>query len=260
MPAPSSVFDESIDRWRTENGRPWMRLKTKIGLHNLQKHLPGTSLRILDAGGGSGCDAIPLARDGHRVELLDYSPEMLKAAGENAKREGLLENIRFHQADALALEKSFPQPAFDAVVCHNVLQFANDPQNLLGGLARTLLPGGILSLISGNPDTIPYRAAFYAGDLDEAFRRIGVRSYPHQFFQTSVTEYSAEEIREMLPDAGLAFEARYGIRCLADYWGVEEAKSKPEVQAGLERLEYELTGRYPYFLLARFWQIIARKA
>jgi hypothetical protein len=74
-----------------------------------------------------------------------------------------------------------------------------------------------------------------------------------------VTQYSADEIRDMLPAAGLTFTAAYGIRCLTDYWGDNETKSKPDVWASLKRLEFALTDRYPYTLLARFWQIIARK-
>jgi len=259
MNTPPSVFDDSIDRWLAENDLPWMKFKTEIGLSNLRKHLPGKSLRILDAGGGSGGDSIPLAREGHHVDLLDYSTEMLKVAGEDATRAGLLEKIRFHQSDVSDLERVFPRPEFDVVVCHNVLQFTGNAQSLLGNLANTLVAGGILSLISGNRYTIPYRAAFYSKDLDEAFRRIDARTYPHVLFKTTVTEYSAEEIKEMLPGAGLAFDAQYGIRCLADYWGDTETKTKPEVRAKLEKLEYALTGRYPYNLLARFWQIIARK-
>ncbi|OGO08115.1 MAG: hypothetical protein A3K46_01075 [Chloroflexi bacterium RBG_13_60_9] len=126
-------------------------------------------------------------------------------------------------------------------------------------MTKTLVPGGILSLVSGNRYTIPYRTAFYARDLDQAYLQIGSRNYRHFFFNTEVTEFSADEIREMLPGAGLAFEAHYGIRCLADYWGDNEAKLRPEVWEKIVKLEYALTDKQPYNLMARFWQIIARK-
>jgi S-adenosylmethionine-dependent methyltransferase len=259
MNTPSSVFDESINRWIKENSLPWMKLKTELGLSNLRKHLPGKSLRILDAGGGSGFDSIPLAREGHQIDLMDYSAEMLKVAQKDVEREDLQDRIRLHQADISRLDRIFPRPEFDAVICHNVLQFIGDPQNLLPQMAKILAPGGILSLISGNRYTIPYRTAFYAKDLDQAYRQIGSRNYQHFFFNTEVTEYSADEVREMLPGAGLAFEAHYGIRCLADYWGDNETKLRPEVWEKIVRLEYALTDKQPYNLMARFWQIIARK-
>ncbi len=259
MDTPASAFDESIDRWIAENDLPWMKLKTEIGLNNLKKHLPAKSLRILDAGGGNGYDAFPLARDGHQIDLADYSAEMLRAAREDAQYKDLQGKIRLHQTDVMEIDRIFPQPQFDAVVCHNVLQFVGDVPNLVSRLAKTLLPGGILSLISGNRYTIPYRAAFYAKDLDEAFVKINVRAYPHAWFKATVTEYTADEIKEMLPGTGLAFEAYYGIRCIVDYWGDDETKKNPDVRAKLEKLEYALTDKYPYNLLARWWQIIARK-
>jgi SAM-dependent methyltransferase len=110
MNTPPSVFGDSIQRWIAENDLPWMKLKTEIGLSNLRKHLPKKPLSILDAGGGSGCDSIPLAREGHRVDLVDYSEEMLNAARENTEREGLQENIRFHATDVTQLDRVFPQP------------------------------------------------------------------------------------------------------------------------------------------------------
>jgi S-adenosylmethionine-dependent methyltransferase len=259
MNTPHSVFDESIDWWIAENDLPWMQLKTEIGLSNLRKHLPQKTLRILDAGGGSGADSIPLAHEGHSVDLADYSEEMLKTAKANAEREGLADRIRLHAGDVMQLERIFPESQFDVVLCHNVLQFVADVPKLLSMLSKVILPGGILSLISPNRYSMPYATAFLFKDLDEAFRQIDARTYQHRFFKTTVTEYSAEEIQALLPDAGLAFDAGYGIRCLSDYWGDNETKSKPEVWEKIGRLEYTLTDKSPYNLLARFWQIVAHK-
>lgn len=177
MNSPPSVFDDSIQRWISENDLPWMKLKTELGLSNLRKLLPKKPLRILDAGSGSGCDSIPLAREGHCVDLVDYSEEMLKAAKENAGREGLHENIRFHAKDVTQLDRVFPQPQFDAVLCHNVLQYVGDVPRVLSALGKTLAPGGILSLISANRYGIPYRTAFLDKNFDEALRQIDARTY-----------------------------------------------------------------------------------
>jgi S-adenosylmethionine-dependent methyltransferase len=259
MNTPASVFDNSMEQWLKDNELPWMKLKTELGISNLRKHLPGKSLRILDAGGGSGYDALPLAREGHRIDLVDYSEAMLKAARTGAEREGLQENIRFYQVDVSILDQLFPQPAFDAVVCHNVLQFVGDVPSLLSVLSHSLTSGGILSLVSPNRYSMPYRNAFLDKDLDEAFRQIGSRNFRNMIFNTVVTEYSVEEIRDMLPTAGLEYVAHYGIRCFADYWGDNETKLRPEIWEKIEKLEYALSDKEPYNLLARFWQIIARK-
>lgn len=259
MNTPHSVFDESIDRWIAENDLPWMKLKTEIGLSNLRKHLPHKPLHILDAGGGSGVDSISLARDGHRIDLADYSEEMLKAAKVNVAREGLADKFRFHAVDVTEIDRTFTRPRFDVILCHNVLQYVADVPCLLSMLSTVLLPGGILSLISPNRYCIPYATAFLEKDLDKALGQIGARTYQNRMFHATVTEYSAEEMRAMLPDAGLNFDAEYGIRCLSDYWGDNETKSKPEVWEKLKKLEYALTDKYPFNLLARFWQVVAHK-
>jgi S-adenosylmethionine-dependent methyltransferase len=259
MDTPSSAFDDSIERWVAENDLPWMKLKTEIGLSNLQKHLPHGPLRILDAGGGSGADSIPLAREGHRVDLLDYSPEMLRVARADVERAGLQEKIRFHIAEVSQIGGIFPQPQFDAVVCHNVLQFVADVPKLLTALSKVLRPGGILSVISTNRYSMPYATAFLFHDLDAAFQQIDGRTFENLIFHTAVTQFAPEEICAMLPDAGLSFDAHYGIRCVGDYWGDNETKSKPEIWEKIVKLEYALTDRYPYNLLARFWQIVAHK-
>jgi len=260
MNTPASAFDNSMEQWIKENNLPWMKLKTDLGLSNLRKHLPGKSLRILDVGGGNGYDAIPLAREGHRIDLVDFSTEMLKAARTCAEDAGLEQIIQFHQADVTELERLFPQPGFDAVVCHNVLQFVVDAPGLIRQMAAVLISGGFFSLISPNRCSLPYRKAFLDKDLDEAFRQIGSRNFRNTIFNTEMTEYSFEEIRDMLPAAGLEFVAHYGIRCFADYWGDNETKLRPEVWEKILKLEYALTDKEPYNLLARFWQVIARKS
>jgi hypothetical protein len=57
----------------------------------------------------------------------------------------------------------------------------------------------------------------------------------------------------------LNFDADYGNRSLSDHWGDNETKSKLEVWEKLKKLEYALTDKYPYILLARFWQVVAHK-
>ena len=64
---------------------------------------------------------------------------------------------------------------------------------------------------------------------------------------------------ELLEHAGLIHEANYGIRCMIDYWGDNEQKCDPAIFQQLEALEFALTDRHPYKLLARHFQVIGRK-
>ena len=61
MPATPTAFDNHIEQWIEEQGKPWGSLRYKLTQANLAKHLSAGPLRILDAGGGNGLDSIPLA-------------------------------------------------------------------------------------------------------------------------------------------------------------------------------------------------------
>lgn len=71
---------------------------------------PASDLRVLDAGTGSGCIAIALARAMHfpEVTAFDISPAALDVARENAT--ALKARVRFVEADMLALDHSLPGP------------------------------------------------------------------------------------------------------------------------------------------------------
>ena len=59
---------------------------------------------IVDVGTGSGCIALSLAaeRPDAEVHAVDVSSAALLVARENARRQGLVHSIRFHEADLLA--------------------------------------------------------------------------------------------------------------------------------------------------------------
>src|SRR5262245_18817736 len=69
----------------------------------VRRHLPDTSLRILDVGGATGAHAEWLAADGHRVELLDVVPEHLDQARELAEDNPNL-TVSFGDARALPVQ------------------------------------------------------------------------------------------------------------------------------------------------------------
>jgi release factor glutamine methyltransferase len=76
---------------------------------------PGSLLRIVDVGTGSGCIALALAKELPDAEIhaTDISPAALEIARTNAARHQLEKHIRFHQTDLL---QGFDHEAFDFVV------------------------------------------------------------------------------------------------------------------------------------------------
>ena len=77
MPITPNEFDDKISNWNMEIDLPWQKLKYELGQTNLARHLNQSQMRILDAGGGNGIDAISFAIKGHNVDIVDYSQEMI---------------------------------------------------------------------------------------------------------------------------------------------------------------------------------------
>jgi S-adenosylmethionine-dependent methyltransferase len=60
------VFDHHLAQWQEWCEAPWGRLRFNVVGETLRRQAAelGTSLRVLDVGGGDGRDALPLALSG----------------------------------------------------------------------------------------------------------------------------------------------------------------------------------------------------
>ena len=114
-------------------------------------------------------------------------------------------------------------------------------------------------MVSLNRHSIPYKTAFFEGDLEKALDQLDTRTVKVYLFDATVYCYTAEEAADLLRQVGLVVKGDYGIRCVGDYWGSNEQKLDPEIYGHLARLEAALAERHPYKLLARFFQVVASK-
>ncbi len=136
----------------------------------------GSALDVLDLGGGTGGDAVRLARLGHRVTVVDPSPDALASLARRAAesdledegRDGSVEGaVTGVLGDAADLDEHVESGSFDLVVCHGVLEHVDDPGQAVGAAAAALRPGGHLSVaVAGRLGAVVARAL--AGDFAEA--------------------------------------------------------------------------------------------
>jgi ubiquinone/menaquinone biosynthesis C-methylase UbiE len=127
----------------------------------------GPKTRVLDVACGTGIVARTVAGrvgPGGRVAGIDANEGMLQVAGRCARQEGLTA-IEWYQSDVSCMP--FSPGEFDAVLCHQGLQFFPDKIAALREMARVLAPGGRLALgVWGRPDRCPYVIAV-SGVLEE---------------------------------------------------------------------------------------------
>jgi SAM-dependent methyltransferase len=95
---------------------------------------------VLDAGCGTGENALYLASQGHEVWGLDFVPVAIERATTKAKERGL--SVHFHVADALKLDQL--NRSFDTVIDSGLFHVFSDEERpiYVRGLAHVLRPGG----------------------------------------------------------------------------------------------------------------------
>jgi ubiquinone/menaquinone biosynthesis C-methylase UbiE len=104
----------------------------------------GTLGRLLDIGTGTGRIAELLADRSAHVVALDKSTEMLRLA--RARLQSFPpQKVELVQGDFAALP--FGEDAFDTVVLHQVLHYAQEPAQALAEAARVCRPGGRIAVV-----------------------------------------------------------------------------------------------------------------
>ena len=116
-----------------------------------------TALDIVDVGAGTGGFAVSIASLGHRVTVVDPSPDALAAARWRAAEAGV--TLTDVQGEAVDLPALVGEPGTagadagagaDLVICHNVLEYVDAPDAALAAVARVLRPGGTVSVLAAN--------------------------------------------------------------------------------------------------------------
>ncbi len=253
------TFNHAINAWKDEQNTPWFRLRYTTIRTNLLRHIGDKPLHILDAGGGNGIEALSLAALGHTITLVDFSAEMLTDARQRADAAGLSDRLIVHEADLGGLPNLFPNTTFDVVLCHNVLQYVSDPKPMLANIAALVRPGGLLSVVSQNRYGETYLAALLQNDLHKALAQLDATTIETTLFKVPVHRFTGEEMIMLLSDLGCPSADQYGVLCVCAYIANNALKYDLSFFAELERLELALTARYPYYLTARFFQVIASK-
>ena len=128
---------------------------------------PGRAPRVLDVGGGSGAWAVPLARAGCSVAVVDPSPNALAALRRRARDAGVDELVTAVPGEVDTLAEVAPLGEADLVLGHGLLEVVDDVPAAVRALARAATPGGALSvLVAGRFAAVLARTL--AGRLAEA--------------------------------------------------------------------------------------------
>ena len=178
-------------------------------LERMRARHPDRAPLILDVGGGTGAWAVPLARYGCAVTVVDNSPDALAALHRRASDAGVDSMVTAVQGDVDALTDVVPPGGADLVLGHGLLEVVDDAGAAVAALAQAAAPGAAVSvLVAGRYAAVLARTL--SGKLGEA---MAVLSDPHGRFGTDDglrRRLDAAELRGLLEAAGLDVEVLQG--------------------------------------------------
>lgn len=258
--ADSERFQTGADKYAAYLETPEGRLRSDLTFDNLQDFIPlqaNGSLFALDVGCGTGMTAVRLARLGIHVTLLDSSQAMLDIAQRTVREARVTEKIAPQLGDAEQFANLFEARSFDVILCHNILEYVDDPDAVLLCAARSLRDSSsILSVLVRNRAGEVLKAAVQSGDLAAAENNLRADWAQESLYGGRVRLFTPNGLRTMLTEASLVAIAERGVRVLADYLPSRISRNA-EYERILE-LERKLGSRPEFAAVARYTQCFAR--
>jgi len=159
--------------------------------------VPATARRVLDIGCGAGALGA-LLKSQRAVEVVGVEMHPTSAA---AARQGLDQVI---EADVEDPNVSFPEGAFDCVICADVLEHLRQPGAVLAKIRRWLTPDG--RLVASVPNVRHHSVIASLLDGNWTYESAGLLDQDHLRF------FTRRELEKLLDRCGFAVESWQALR------------------------------------------------
>ena len=254
-------FQSDAGKYAAYLETPEGRLRLDLTFANLQEFLPvqpfPNSLCALDLGSGTGAGAVRLARLGVHVTMLDSSLAMLDIAKRAALEGGVSEQVTLRHSDATELSSLFNAGSFDVILCHNILEYIDNPGAVLRGAARVMRsPSAILSVLVRSQAGEVLKAALQTGDVTAAEGALTAHWGEDSLYRGKVRLFTLDGLEAMLTEASLTVVAQRGVRVAADY--LPSHVSRTAAYERIFALESKLGKRREFAAVARYSHWLAR--
>ena len=223
----------------------------------LAEHIPAPPASVIDVGGGAGHQAVPLARRGYEVTILDPSRTMLREARRRLASEGdeVGRGVRLVEGGGEEAPRALDGETFEVVLCHGVLMYLEDPRPMVRALAAVARPGAVISVLAKNASALAmrsalegrYKDALAALEADRDLGRLGAVTRGDK----------VEELAALVERSGIEVVRWYGVRVFTDH--LDNRPPGSDLPDILE-LEWEAGRRDPYRSVARLFHLVGRKS
>lgn len=175
----------------------------------------GGTGEILDLGGGTGGLAVQLAAAGHRVTVVDPSPDSLAALARRADETGTADRVTGIQGDATGLPALLAPDSLDLVLFHDVLEVVDDPVGAVRAGLALLRPPGLVSLLVTNR-VAAVAARIAAGRVSEARHMVSDPAGRTGPSDPLARRFTVDELQTLVTRAGLRLRRLHGVRVFSD--------------------------------------------
>jgi S-adenosylmethionine-dependent methyltransferase len=234
--------------------------RTAVVWSALEPTLGSGPLDVLDIGGGTGGLAVRVGELGHRVTVVDPSPDALAALARRAREHDV--EVAGLQGELAGLLDVVEPASADLVLCHGVLEVVDDPADALATLARVLRPDGMLSLLVAQRYAAVVARAM-AGHFQQALALLdaspGAGRRPAESPGRSGRRYTRDELTGLVQQAGFVPDAVHGIRVFTDLVPGSLLDLEPGATAALVELEQAVSTRPEYLSLATQLHLLAHR-
>lgn len=213
-------------------------------------------MHVLDIGGGTGTMSVRVAKMGHRVTVVDPSPDALAALDRRAHESNVAEQVTGIQADLADLPSLLGDTIVgpvDLVLCHGLLGLLSDHAQALRTIGSALRPGGHLSLVVGQRHAAVLARAM-AGHFAQAHALLDgdeADGAEHRF--------SVKEIGDLLAATDFEVAAVHAVRVFADLVPASLLDLEPGAHAALLELERAVADRPDYAAMATQLHLLATR-
>jgi SAM-dependent methyltransferase len=243
------MANEPAGRGSTRNAVVWSGLETVLG------HGREDPRDVLDIGGGTGGLAVRVGGLGHRVTVVDPSPDALAALDRRAREHDVA--VTGRQGDLSTLLDVVDPDSADVVLCHGVLEVVDDPADALATLARVVRPGGVLSLLAAQRHAAVVARAM-AGHFQQALSLLEPSDHATPGGRTG-RRYTSDELTALAGGAGFAVDTVHAVRVFTDLVPGSLLDLEPGSSAALVELEQAVAALPEYFPLATQLHLLAHR-
>jgi S-adenosylmethionine-dependent methyltransferase len=233
-------------------------IRTAVVWEALSALLDTPGLEVLDVGGGTGGFAVRVAEQGHRVTVVDPSPDALATLGRRSEESAVGDRITAVHGELATVPELLGPDSVDVVLCHGVLDLVDDPAAAVAGLTDVLRPGGGLSLLVGQRHAAVVARAM-AGHFGQALELLtGGAGHAGAAQDEGPHRFTADEVTTLLTGAGLTGITLHAVRVFADLVPGALVDLEPGAAEALADLEHAVADRPEYLPLATQVHALAR--